>query len=121
MQDDEARSAAEAFAGAAAAKPEQACALLAPHARSALEAESGKPCSEALSSINLPPSGSDVSVEVASSSAQVVLGTDTIFLARFDQGWRVTAAGCTRDPQSTATIGEPVDTSVPYDCTIKGE
>ena len=36
------------------------------------------------------------------------LDKDTLFLARFDQGWRVTAAGCT--PHG----------DLPYDCTVKG-
>ena len=48
---------------------------------------------------------------VAGHSAQVRYAQETVFLSLFDDGWRVTAAGCSR----TST-----DPSVPYDCTVGG-
>jgi hypothetical protein len=43
---------------------------------------------------------------VWSNQARVRAGTDTVFLTRWGDGWRVTAAGC-----------EPRDDG-PYDCDI---
>jgi hypothetical protein len=39
----------------------------------------------------------------------VRLDKDVVFLARYDDGWRVTAAGCVPRPGR------------PFDCTIKGQ
>ena len=50
-------------------------------------------------------------VVVAGHSAQVRYSGDTVFLARFDDGWRVTAAGCRR---------VSTDPAVPYDCAVDG-
>lgn len=91
------------------ANPEQQCELLAPSTRSQV-ADDPTVCPEALARLSLPR-GTDVrSVVVAGTSAQVVLGDDVIFLARFTDGWRVRAAGCSRaDP----------DPAVPYDCEVR--
>ena len=45
-------------------------------------------------------------VEVFDSMAQVRVGADTVFLSRYDGGWRVVAAACTPVPGR------------PYDCSI---
>ena len=52
------------------------------------------------------------SVAVAGHAAQVVSDGQAIFLARFDQGWLVTAAGCERESDDQAT---------PYLCAVKGD
>ena len=52
--------------------------------------------------------GSVREVKVYGKDAVAYLERDTVFLARFDDGWRVTAAGCT--PNSGR----------PYDCDVEG-
>ena len=93
--------------------PEAACALLAPGTRAELMDRNGSSCAAALADENLPRDSTAVTaVSVAGHSAQVVLGgTEVVFLARFDDGWRVTAAGCSRSSD---------DVSAPYDCSVKG-
>jgi hypothetical protein len=83
------------------------CALLAPATRDALEHRAGTPCPSTLPGLHLP--GGDV-VEVArwGLEAQVHTSGDTLFLTMTDQGWRVTAAGCS--PRGEA----------PYACTVEG-
>lgn len=87
----------------------KACGLLAPETLRSLEESEGG-CAEALpSSAGVEGSASVESVQVYGKDAIVRLSTDTIFLARFPQGWRVTAAGCTRQQDGR-----------PYDCKVKG-
>ena len=69
------------------------------------------PCAQALAEAGLAPAGEGSSVTVAGHSAQVRYADDTVFLARFDDGWRVTAAGCERVSS---------DDAVPYDCVVDG-
>ena len=90
--------------GAAAA----ACALLAPQTLQELEDDQG-PCASSLPEQLKPSAGAVTSAAVYGKDAIVHLSSDTVFLARFQAGWRVTAAGCSR-PQ----VGRP------YDCTVKG-
>lgn len=109
---DEAQAAATRFV-AALASPESACALLAPGTRAALIDQAGSSCAAALAQQHLPRAAAAVlSVSAAGHSAQVVLVTQAIFLARFDDGWRITAAGCSRPS---------ADLSVPYACMVKGD
>ena len=103
-----ARQTAEAFSAAVAADPAGACGLLAPQTRQELEDSDG-PCPEAITGADLPQSGHVVDVEVYGLDAVVRLEHDTMFLALFDAGWRVTAAGCT-----------PQEPSRPYSCDVKG-
>ena len=102
---------AEASAAAAAfvaASPAQACLLLAPRTAAALERDGG--CAQRLAELDLPASSQVLSVEVAGRSAQVRFAGPTMFLARFAEGWRITAAGCRRsDP----------DPEIPYDCEVE--
>ena len=86
-----------------------ACGLLAPETLKALEDAEG-PCAGALADQLKSATGPAHSTEVYGKDAVVRLATDTIFLARFTDGWRVTAAGCTRQQAGR-----------PYDCTIKGD
>jgi hypothetical protein len=106
----EAAAAADRFAAAAAADPAAACALLAPRTRESVEKD-GMRCAQVLPEKNLPPPQARGEVSVAGHSAQVRYADDTVFLALFDDGWKVTAAGCSRTSDDLAT---------PYDCAIEG-
>jgi hypothetical protein len=85
-----------------------ACRLLAPATRDTLERDAQAPCADAVLDEDLPPAGDDVDTEVYGTAAQVRTGTDTVFLGRFDQGWRVTAAGCEASGDA------------PYQCAVEG-
>ncbi|MEV5886330.1 hypothetical protein AB0L74_27060 [Streptomyces sp. NPDC052020] len=61
-----------------------------------------------MSEQQLPQAGAVRTVDVYGGQARVVLGHDTVFLARFPAGWKVTAAGCR--PRADQ----------PYQCEIKG-
>jgi hypothetical protein len=82
-----------------------ACALLTDDARRGTETF-GRSCAVQLA--GLPDPGAVEQVEVWSDAAQVRLAGDTLFLLRFPDGWRVSAAGCT--PQDDA----------PYECEVQG-
>ncbi len=87
----------------------KACALLAPRTRRDVEQVTKQSCTAGLLDQEIPigqdpARGSDVYGD----QARVAFAGDTVFLARFRAGWRVTAAGCT--PR-----GE-----LPYDCMVKG-
>ena len=105
----EAGAAADRFAADEAADPAAACALLAPRTLESVE-KNGTPCPQALPEDDLPAPGSRGVVSVAGHSAQVRFTGDTVFLALFDDGWKVTAAGCSRTSDDPAT---------PYDCAIE--
>jgi hypothetical protein len=82
-----------------------ACAALAAPTRDELEQTSGKACSTAVLEEDLGEGG-DVRVQVFDSMAQVRVGTETLFLSRFDGRWLVVAAACDAVPRE------------PYDCSI---
>lgn len=107
VENHQAQAAAQQFAGSVAFTPTRACALLAPETLKSLE-DSGGDCSQTLSQLVQPNGGLATAVQVYGKDAIVHLGSDTIFLARFTDGWRVTAAGCTPQPGR------------PYDCTVRG-
>jgi hypothetical protein len=96
------------FRSRAASDAEGACALLAPDTAKELEQASGS-CGRGLTAARLADAGRVRDVEVYGLDAMVRLDNDTVFMARFDDGWRVTAAGCV--PQGDG----------PYDCDVKGE
>ena len=56
----------------------------------------------------MPPAHQVRRVDVHGRQARVTLTADTLFLALFSTGWKVTAAGCTPRPDQ------------PYDCTVEG-
>ena len=102
-----AADAAVAFVGSS---PEAACHLLAPNTAETLASKAGTDCAQAMAELQLPVGNRVEGVEVAGESAQVVLEDQVVFLAHFPEGWRVTAAGCTRqDP----------DPAVPYQCQVE--
>ena len=100
--------AAQRFAAAVEAQPVAACALLAPDTRQELENSSG-PCSQGITDAKLPEAGRVISVDVYGQDAMVRMEHDTVFLALFGSGWRVTAAGCT-----------PQEQDRPFSCELKG-
>jgi hypothetical protein len=99
-------AAAERFAGAVARHDGvAACSLLTDDARHDTETF-GRTCPGQLAT--LPDPGAVAGVEVWGDTAQVRLAGDTVFLLRFPDGWRISAAGCT--PQGDA----------PYRCEVGG-
>ena len=106
----EAARAADAFVQAGQRDPAAACRVLAPRTLETVE-EDGTPCARALPELGLPQPGARSTVSVAGHSAQVRYASDTVFLALFDDGWRVTAAGCEHRSD---------DEAIPYDCTVDG-
>jgi hypothetical protein len=109
-QDDDVARVARAFYSAVeAGKGAQACALLAPATRTELQQSSGTPCDEAILDEVETPVGRQVDVDAFGTMAQARLAGDTVFLTRFDTGWLVMAAACTRPKQPGA-----------YECRVKG-
>jgi hypothetical protein len=88
--------------------PDLACRLLAPGTLSELQDSFGS-CHHSLPQQHLPVATKVLSVDVYGEDAIVRLDRDVMFLARFTDGWRVTAAGCT--PRQDR----------PFNCTIKGQ
>lgn len=86
---------------------EAACTMLAPRTRSELEMSSGKACVDALPG-EVPEAGDPTDIAAFGTVARVRLEDDTAFLARFQDGWAVLAAGCS--PHAEA----------PYVCTLAG-
>lgn len=105
-----AEEAVHSFQQALGSDPERACDLLAPATVKELEETASTACPVALQEADLPGAGIPQHTDIAGHSARVVLDSDTVFLALFDDGWRITAAGC-----SPST-----DVSLPHDCTVKG-
>lgn len=111
---DDAAAVARDFVATASSDAGHACALLAPATVQELEQTADARCDEALPEEGVSPVHTVTGVEVAGQSAQVSFGRHVVFLARFDNGWRVTAAGCTKD------AADPTDHEKPYDCDISG-
>lgn len=104
-QQDAATAAAEFLA----ASPQAACRRLAPATADALQRD-GTPCPEALAELVRRADPVPAQVEVAGESAQVRFADQVVFLARFPQGWLVTAAGC---------VHEDPDRARPYECEVQ--
>ncbi|MEU9304539.1 hypothetical protein [Streptomyces sp. NPDC048269] len=104
-----AQAAATAFEGALAdGDTRLACAALAPGTREELEQDA--PCTAALRSLKLTPAtGRARESMVYGSQARVVYADDSVFLALFPEGWRITAAGCV--PRQGR----------PFRCELKGD
>ena len=107
---DEAARVAESFDQLASSDAAQACALLAPGTRAEVEKAAKKSCAEALGDEGLPDPSAVSGVDVFGHDAIVRFSGDTVFLARFPEGWRVTAAGCQPGPSDQK----------PYDCNVSG-
>ena len=109
-EDPDVTAVTQRFLGLAGSDQAAACTLLAPRTVQRLEDDAGK-CADGLRDARLRAPDDIRTVTVAIDSAQVVLAGQTVFLARFDTGWLVTAAGCTR---------ESSDDAVPYRCSVEG-
>lgn len=92
------------------AGPAQACELLAPNTADAVGSDADTDCATRMSQLDLPRSADVRRVEVAGESAQIQFADQVVFLARFPDGWRVTAAGCVR---------HDTDPAVPYECEVE--
>ncbi len=107
---DQAAQVADAFERAAVSDAGKACDLLASRTRDEVEKSAQQPCADALGQDDLPDPSPLLSVEVYGHDAMVRFDNDTVFLARFPDGWRVTAAGCRPGPSDEK----------PYDCDVSG-
>lgn len=96
------------YAAYAAADGARACDELAPRTRSALEQSAGEPCAMALLEEQVPHVDRPTRIQVFGTQAEIKWPGETTFLARFDGGWKVTAAACT--PRAHK----------PYECSISG-
>jgi len=106
-----AAQAAASFAATSTGDPDTACGLLASRTRDEFERSAEQPCDEALPDENLPASTTVTRTDLAGQSARVDLEGQTVFLARFASGWKVVAAGCTKQ------FDEP---NTPYTCQVQG-
>jgi hypothetical protein len=107
---DQAAEVAQRFERLATSDPAAACSLLAPGTLAEVEKAAEKSCAEAFPDEDLPDPSDLASVDVFGHDAIARFGNDTVFLARFPDGWRITAAACRPGP----------DDQKPYDCDIKG-
>jgi hypothetical protein len=86
----------------------KACALLAPDAARRVDNLRPEGCAQALPTLALPADHPG-ETQVWGKTAQVRTATDTLFLRRFPDGWRIVGAGCT-------ARGE-----LPYQCKVDGK
>jgi hypothetical protein len=107
---DQAAQVADSFEQIAPNDAAKACELLAPRTHDEVEKAAKKSCAEALPDEDLPDPSPLTSVDVFGHDAIARFGNDTVFLARFPEGWRITAAGCRPGPSEAK----------PYDCDISG-
>lgn len=87
-----------------------ACDVLSDDVQQELAESEGASCATAVMEAGLPDSGRVTGVEVYGTAAQVRFSDDedVVFLGEFADGWKVTAAGCTRQA------------GAPYDCQVQG-
>jgi hypothetical protein len=108
-EDTASEKAASAFdAALGAGDLVQVCELLAPATRATIEYQQSQPCPQAVQQHNLA-SGAVLQVEVWGGAAQARTSSDTLFLTRTAQGWRVAAAGCVAQADDA-----------PYACKVSG-
>lgn len=109
QREDAATSAARQYATAVrATDPAAICDRLAPATVEELELTAGTPCPRAVPDLSLPRPGAVRTVAVHGRQARVELAGDTLFLAAFPGGWKVTAAHCA-----------PQGDERPYRCRLK--
>jgi hypothetical protein len=96
------------YAAVRAGDGRTACAQLSEDTRTELASQEGKPCAQAIGSLDLHPAAiTRVQVYITNAKADLV-GGETAFLSREPAGWRLSAIGC--QPEG----GKPADR--PYDC-----
>jgi hypothetical protein len=86
----------------------RACSLLAPQAKAELEKPAGKGCPAALADQRPPEPRPLDSSSAFGTMTQLRFADDTMFVARFESGWKVMALQCAPVP------GHPCD------CALKG-
>lgn len=92
----------------------RACQELAPRTRQQLTSSAKRPCASAVTAPPRdggagPPDADADDAEVYGQQAWVRAAGDTLFLAHFPDGWKVTAAGC-----------RPRGAGQSYDCELQG-
>jgi hypothetical protein len=103
-----AAGAAEAFHVATAdGDGSAACSRLSVRVAEELAQSAGAPCEQAVLAADVPDAAQVRDVQVWGGRGLVVLDHDVVFVAEFDSGWRVTAAGCSARKDR------------PYDCAVK--
>ena len=85
-----------------------ACRLLAPETLKAVEESAQAPCAEGVLQELPPEERRPEQVRVFGTMAQVGYTDETVFLTRFQDGWKVMAAGC-----SPGAVER-------YDCQVEG-
>lgn len=106
--EDAAAAASGFLAAVQAGDGAAACAFLAPVAVEEIEGDEPGSCSRKILQLDLPADGKVTGSQAYGRNAQVVLDTDTMFLTRSGDRWKVLGAGC-------AFRGER-----PYDCAVDG-
>lgn len=91
-----------------AGDPAGACRLLTPRAEEDVRGPDDDQCPSALAALPIPEASRPVATSAWGRSAMVTFAADTVFVARFADGWRVTAAGCTQRADQ------------PFDCAFQG-
>lgn len=106
---DGAAAAAQQFHRATAGQDGvSACQSLSVRTARELEQSDGEPCAQAVLDADVPDASDVRDVQVWGGRGLVVLDHDVVFVAEFDAGWRVIAAGCS--PRQDR----------PYECLVKG-
>jgi hypothetical protein len=85
-----------------------ACQTLSVRTARELEQSEDEPCAQAVLKADVPDASDVRDVQVWGGRGLVVLDGDVVFVAEFDAGWRVVAAGCSARKDR------------PYECTVKG-
>lgn len=109
---DQARATVQRFAAALArGDGGAACSLLSEDLAQEIEQQEGKPCADAIGSLQVRPGAVDrVQVFITNAKADLA-GGRSAFLDRAPDGWRLSALGC--EPQD----GKPADR--PFDCEVQ--
>jgi hypothetical protein len=89
---------------------ETACDLLSPDTSSKLEQQEKAPCEETILALELPAGATATSTSIHMTTAAVALAEGgSTFLDEFDDGWKVSAAGC-----------DASGPNLPYECELEG-
>jgi hypothetical protein len=109
---DQARATVQQFAAALArGDGGAACSLLSEDLAQEIEQQEGKPCADAIGSLQVQPGAVDrVQVFITNAKADLA-GGRSAFLDRAADGWRLSALAC--EPQG----GKPADQ--PFDCEVQ--
>jgi hypothetical protein len=92
----------------AASDGRAACAQLTVSTREALARDEMEPCRRAVLGLGLPEGGSVSRSDVYLTSGYAEAAGEALFLDQAPDGWRISAAGCTR-----------TEDDLPYDCELE--